>query len=227
MFSFLFKIIINYLYVQIAILAFMAPFFAGYWYFVGRHHKRTFSEHIERYFDSRYGNALVFAWAAAEAAVWFVIPEFLLLLVIFMRIHKKRQLLYFDIYGTAFGTLIAYGLHFTTSQLIGVPYITTKMVDQVSLWYQQLGIFGLIHQPFSGVPYKVFTHLAPSHHYPFFFFLIFAVLVRISRYLITYTLFMQLYPFLHEYAYRHYVWLMGVTTFLFSALLLKVFWAYS
>jgi len=218
------KVIINYFYCQIAILAFMAPFFAGYWYYSGRKQRDlNIHEHIERYIGSKFGNALVFTWATSEAIFWFVIPEFLLALVIFMRIHRKKQLLLYDIYGTAFGTLIAYIIHFSPDKVAKLPFITVKMVGKVNTWYDHSGIIALIHQPFSGVPYKVFTHLAPLHHLPFVPFLLFAVVVRISRYYLVYTIFMRLYPILHTYAYRNYIWLMGVATFIFSVFLLRVY----
>ena len=161
-----------------------------------------------------------------EALVWFVIPEFLLILLIFMRIQGKRELLFYDIYGTAVGTLIAFAIHIPERLIDGLPYIQPSMVLQVRQWFDAHGIFGLIYQPFSGVPYKVFVHLAPEYHYFIFTFIIFAVIVRISRYYLIYLMLSGIYPILHKYVYHHYIRLFLIATFIFSLLLLRVYTSY-
>jgi membrane protein YqaA with SNARE-associated domain len=162
-----------------------------------------------------------------EALIWFVIPEFLLLMIVFMRIRRKRELLYYDIYGTAAGTLIAYIAHLPVQSIEKLPYIQTEMVTQVKSWYDDQGIFALIHQPFSGVPYKVFTHLAPEYGFFLPLFLLFAVVVRISRYYIAYVILINIYPVLHKYVYRNYVRVAIIGTLIFSLMLWKVYTAYS
>lgn len=218
------KIIANYLFVQACIVIFVLPFYYLYRrkYVAEGTVKVSYSQHLEYFFSSRYANWLVFAWAASEALFWFVIPEFLLLLLVFMRIRRKRELLYWDIYGTIAGTLIAYMIHLPAHLIDKLPYIQPKMIDQVNIWYNHLGIIGLLHQPFSGVPYKVFTHLATQHDLFLPLFLVFAVVVRISRYYIAYLIFTYLYPSLHKYVYRNYVRLVVAATFIFSLLLLKI-----
>lgn len=222
------KIIGNYLIVQICIILFILPF---YWLYRRKHVpdgevKVSFNRHLEYFFTSKYANWLVFFWAMGEALVWFVIPEFLLILLIFMRIQRKRELLFYDIYGTAAGTLIAFVIHLPERLIDQLPYIQPNMVTQVRHWFDAHGIFGLVYQPFSGVPYKVFTHLAPHYNYFFITFLIFAVIVRISRYYVIYLFLSSIYPVLHKYVYRNYVRLFLISTFIFSVLLLKVYTSY-
>jgi membrane protein YqaA with SNARE-associated domain len=203
----------------------MLPFFWLYWRSVGRQdkNKQDLSTKLEYFFSSKYANWLVFFWAMGEALVWFVIPEFLLLLLIFMRIKKRAALLYWDIYGTAAGTLLAYVISLSPKSIAKLPYIQTNMVKQVGSWYDKHGILGLVHQPFSGVPYKVFTFLAPHHHFFILWFLLFAVVVRISRYYIIFAILMSFYNVLHKYVYRNYVRLFVIATIIFSILLLRVY----
>jgi membrane protein YqaA with SNARE-associated domain len=205
----------------------MAPFFVLYW----RSHKietsPSLSQRLEYFFASKYANWLVFFWAFGEALVWFVIPEFLLLLMVFMRISRKRQLLLYDIYGTAAGTLVALLIHLPEKSLAALPYIQPKMIVQVHGWYDRLGIGALVFQPFSGVPYKVFTHVAAEYGFFLPLFLIFAVMVRISRYYIGYTLFTLAYPALHKHVYRNYVPLFFIATAIFSLMLFKVYRSYA
>jgi membrane protein YqaA with SNARE-associated domain len=144
-----------------------------------------------------------------------------------MRIHRKTELLLFDIYGTVVGTLMAFVVHLPERLIDKLPYVQPRMVLQVHRWFDARGILGLIYQPFSGVPYKVFTHLAPSYHYFFLTFLIFAVVVRISRYYVIYVLLSGMYPVLHKHVYRNYFRLFAVATFIFSILLLKVYTSYA
>lgn len=222
------KIIINYLVVQSSIILFMLPFYLQYRYrlTLKGELKIDFNRHLEYFFASKYANWLVFFWAMGEAVIWFVIPEFLLLLVVFMRIKRKRELLFYDIYGTTIGTLLAFIIHLPERQIVLLPYVHISMLEQVKHWFSQLGIFGLIYQPFSGVPYKVFTYIAPEYHFFLPAFLIFAVIVRISRYYIAYAILTTVYPVLHKYVFRNYVRLFIIATFIFSILLLKVYTSY-
>lgn len=224
----LLKIIANYLIVLGCIILFMLPFYLFY----RRKHIQdgeediSFSCHLEYFFTSKYANWLVFFWAMSEAVVWFVIPEFLLILLVFMRIKRRRELLYYDIGGTVAGTLIAFAIHIPERLIDKLPYIQPSMVLQVKYWFNAHGVLGLAYQPFSGVPYKVFTDIAPQYHFFILTFLVVAVIARISRYYIIYLFLTNIYPLLHKYVYRNYVRLFLIATFIFSILLLKVYDSY-
>lgn len=221
-------VIVNYLIVQISIILFMLPFYL--WYSHKKppelDHAKDINHKLELFFSSKQANYLVFFWAMGEALVWFVIPEFLLLLVVFMRIKNKSQMVIWDIYGTAAGVLLAFLIKLPRDSISNLPYIQPKMVSQVEAWYEQSGIFGLVHQPFSGVPFKVFTHLAPEQGYFILWFLIFAIIVRIARYVVLYGIFVSIYPILHRFVLRNYIKLFFVATFIFSLMLLKVYNSY-
>ena len=107
-----------------------------------------------------------------------------------------------------------------------LPYVQPAMVQQTQVWYQQHGIFGLVYQPFSGVPYKVFTFLAPHYHFFILAFVAVAVVVRIARYYIFFAMFSLIYPVLHKYVYRNYLKLVLAAIFIFSVLLIRVYLAY-
>jgi membrane protein YqaA with SNARE-associated domain len=222
------KILGNYLIVQTSIILFIAPFYLLYW----RKHvsagrpRVSFNRHLEYFFTSNYANWLVFFWAMGEALIWFVIPEFLLVLLVFMRIRRRRELVYYDIGGTIAGTLVAFMINLPDRFIEKLPYVQPRMLAQARYWYNAHGILGLIYQPFSGVPYKVFTHLAHDYHFFIVTFLIVAVIVRISRYYIIYLLLSSIYPVFHKYVYRNYVRLFLIATFIFSVLLLRVFESY-
>lgn len=220
--------LINFIFITTSIVFFIMPFFVWYWL----NHKESFNKigfnhYLENFFSSKQANWLVFFWAAGEALIWFVIPEFLLLMVIFMRVHKKRVMLLFDLAGTVAGTIVAYIIRMPQDAIAGLPYIQEKMVTQTVTWYNDMGILGLANQPFSGVPYKVFTHLAWQYEFSIVLFMVVAVTVRMIRYLVAYGLFVALYPRLHKIVYRNYVALALVAIAIFSILLLKAYNAYS
>ena len=219
----------NFLLILLSITAFISPFYLWFWY-VHRPKVNTFKDFntsLEYFFSSNQGNYLIFSWAALEAVIWFVIPEFLLILVIFMRIHKKRQMLMYDIYGTITGTLLAFIISFSPSALIKLPFIQTKMITQVGDWFSSLGVWGLLHQPFSGVPYKVFTNLASHYHIAMIEFLIVAIIVRISRYVVFYGIALAAFPKLHKYVYKNYLYLYVGTILIFSVLLYKAYMSFA
>jgi membrane protein YqaA with SNARE-associated domain len=224
-----FEVIINYLFIQISILLFIAPFYLSYKY---RHPGFSFkhlltNEHIEKFFSSNQANWLIFFWAAAEATCWFIIPEFLLLLVIFLRVKNKRKLLAYDIAGTFIGTIIGLMLSiYTKFNVLIIPYITPNMAHQVQAWYTSFGSFGLLFQPFSGIPYKVFVQNAHYFHLNLFLFLLLAVVVRVARYYLFYLLFVGLFPFLHRFISRNYIPIFMISCFIFSLLFLKVYNSY-
>ena len=189
--------------------------------------KPHFNYFMERFFLSRESDALVFCWAAAEAIFWFIIPEFLLVLVMFMRLHRKFDLIKYDILGTVVGSLIAIYIRLPTSSFLQLPYIRPRMLEQVTIWFQEHGILGLLNQPFSGVPYKVFTHVAPDFHFFVPLFIVVAVAARMVRYLVAYQVIKALYPALHGYVRKHYLRLFVVAIAIFTFLLMHVVALYS
>lgn len=204
---------------------FFAPFVFVFWFrrrseIAGKN--PHFNYFMEKFFLSKESNFLVMTWAAAEAIAWFVIPEFLLVLVIFMKVRRKMELVVYDIIGTAIGTVVAVWLHFSNTTLLSLPYIYQTMLTNVEEWYTQYGVLGIFFQPFSGVPYKVFNALALDHAFFIPLFIILAIVARMIRYLIVYEVTKAIYPFLHHFVRKHYLILFIFATFVFTVLLMKV-----
>lgn len=225
MLEYLGSFLVNFLLVFVSMGLFFAPFLAVFWY----RHRHEISEarphfnyFMEQFMRSRESNYFVAAWAAAEALFWFIIPEFLLILVVFMKIHRKFDLVKYDIIGTVIGTLVGFAIYVDDTVFLRVPYIYQKMLDQAHHWFETMGVWGLIHQPFSGVPYKAFIHEAQDFQFFVPAFLIIAIVVRMFRYVIMYEATKALYPLLHTFVRRHYAWLFVLATAIFTALLMRV-----
>jgi hypothetical protein len=217
----------NYLIILVSILVFTSPFY----YFYKRQGHGTIKSHginreIAGFLQSKQSDYLVFFWAMCEALFWFIIPEFLLLLVIFMRTKRKRELLIYNILGTVAGTVLAFSFNLPVHLIERLPYIQPAMTAQVAAWFEKSGIFALIHQPFSGVPYKVFAYLAPNYHFLIIFFIIVVVLVCVARYLIVYVVLNFISPLLHRYVYRNYIYLFLVVVFIYSLIFIRVYNSY-
>lgn len=217
--------VINFSIVFVSIFLFFLPFVTVFWYrrrdeIAGK--RPHFNYFMEKFFHSRESNALIAMWAAAEAVIWFVIPEFLLILIMFMKVRRKIELVKYDILGTVIGTIVAITLHLPEKTLLSVPYIYQGMITHVHQWFSAYGIWGIFFQSFSGVPYKVFNALALDYRFFIPFFIILAVLARMIRYLIIYEMTKALYPFVHRFVRKHYAILFIVATVIFTVLLMKV-----
>jgi membrane protein YqaA with SNARE-associated domain len=223
--AFTLKYLVNFIGLFLSMVLFFAPFVAV---FAWRNRASIkganphFNYFMERFFMSREADALVFAWAAAEAVVWYIIPEFLLFLLIFMKVHRKFDLVKYDILGTIVGSIVALSWHLPQKTFLELPYIRPRMLTQVDTWYRHHGIFGLLYQPFSGVPYKVFTHEASTFHFFIPAFILLAIAARMVRYVVAYEATKALYPLVHRYVRKHYGVLFVVAIAVFTFLLLHV-----
>jgi hypothetical protein len=216
---------INLIIVLVSITAFFLPFIGIFWYRRRREitgKRPHFNYFMEKFFRSRESDALVAVWAASEAIFWFVIPEFLLVLIMFMKVERKVQLVKYDIIGTVVGTAIALWLQLPEKVLLSIPYVYQGMIDHVHGWFNDFGILGIFFQPFSGVPYKVFNSLATDYGFFLPLFIVLAVCARMLRYLIVYELTKALYPFLHRFVRKHYGVLFLLAMVVFTILLLQV-----
>jgi hypothetical protein len=215
----------NFALVFTSIVLFFAPFVFIFWL---RNRKDItaakphFNQFAEQFFMSKESNYLIVIWAIGEAVIWFVLPEFLLFLMIFMKVRHKFDLLKYDIIGTVIGTIIAIFWHAPQEFLLKLPFVYPKMIEQVTAWFTDHGVLGLAFQPFSGVPFKVFNHLALDFNFFIPLFILVAILARMSRYFIAYEITKAVYPLIHKFVRRHYAVLFLVAILVFTMLLMRV-----
>lgn len=222
--------IVNFLIIFIAICLFFLPFIAIFWYrnrVEINEKKPHFNYFMEKFFHSTESNVLIAIWAFAESIIWFVIPEFLLILMMFMKVRRKIQLVIYDVIGTVIGTIVAILIHLPEHTLLKIPYIYKKMIIDVHHWYTEHGIFGIFFQPFSGVPYKVFNALALDYNFFIPLFIILAIVARMVRYIVVYELTKAFYPFFHKFVKKHYAILFVFAIAIFTFLLMRVSNTYS
>ncbi len=225
MVDYLLSLASNFVLVFVSITLFFAPFVLIFWW---RNRKDIaavkphFNQFAEKFFMSRESNWLIVMWAIGEAVIWFVLPEFLLFLMVFMKVRHKFDLLKYDIIGTVIGTTIAIIWHAPASFLVQLPFVHQEMIDKVTMWFTDHGILGLFFQPFSGVPFKVFNHLALDFNFFIPLFIIVAVIARMARYFIAYEITVAIYPLVHKFVRKHYAILFVVAILVFTMLLMRV-----
>jgi 1-acyl-sn-glycerol-3-phosphate acyltransferase len=103
----------------------------------------------------RTGLAVCFAWAAAEAVSWPILPEFALAALVVVAPRRAPRLALAAAAGSVAGGLVAYSLG-----AVGVqppaPMTSPRMHAAAAQQLAADGPSALRHQPFNGVPYKVY-----------------------------------------------------------------------
>jgi 1-acyl-sn-glycerol-3-phosphate acyltransferase len=122
----------------------------------------------ERFASSRNGAALMFLWALAEAIVWPVIPDALL---VPMAAGNRRRFyvpLAAAVCGSALGGLLlmlaaAWWPAPALAILEHLPLVTDRQIQTASHGLATRGALAFLAQPWSGVPLKVWGVMAGVH----------------------------------------------------------------
>jgi 1-acyl-sn-glycerol-3-phosphate acyltransferase len=126
------------------------------------------------------GLLLAFGWGFAEALVWPLVPELLVALVAVAAPKAGPRLALAAAAGSLAGGLAAYalgaaGLH------PPAPLTTPRMHAVAATQVSAEGAAALRHQPFSGIPYKVYAVRAGEAHVPVASFVAWTVAARGGR----------------------------------------------
>jgi membrane protein YqaA with SNARE-associated domain len=130
--------------------------------------------------------ALAAAWATAEATVWPIMPDFVLVPCAAARPATWWRLTLAASAGTAAGGCImhALGRRGAAEPLLDrLPLVCPPMVTAARYWLASQGPRGLRHQPLSGLPYKVFALHAGTLGLPLGEFMAWSLAARGTRFL--------------------------------------------
>ena len=129
---------------------------------------------------------LLAIWAFFEASIWFVIPDFFLLVLCVLSPKKYKK---FFLIGIIF-SLIGISAYFMfVSQypgkageiLIETPFIRGRMIEAIGSLYNDQGISSVLKQTTTVIPVKVWTYQAVTHNFNFFIYLLFVGISRAIR----------------------------------------------
>ncbi|MDQ3913878.1 MAG: 1-acyl-sn-glycerol-3-phosphate acyltransferase [Actinomycetota bacterium] len=114
---------------------------------------------------SRRALVVMGVWGVAEALVWPVSPDFLLLPLVVLAPRRWRHLCAAALAGSLLGGAISYtaGPAEVGSVLLdNAPLVTDRMVAVAGERLGDDGARALLSQPLAGIPYKVFSYQAAS-----------------------------------------------------------------
>ena len=224
-----FEILRQIFFISVCIILFFAPFFLG---FLLKNRKKlttkkmSYTSLMEEYFWSPCASVMVAIWVFAESIFWFVAPEFLLVFMLFLPKKRSAKLILYDFYGILAGTIFGLILPISMDFVRKTPYVYGSMISAVENWLREFGPFGLIFQPTSGIPYKIFIAESAAAGIPFFSFLIVAMIIRMARYATFFYSFQFLRRFFAKLISKHYAIYTIFVLVIFSILLLRVAWIY-
>ncbi|WP_338703955.1 1-acyl-sn-glycerol-3-phosphate acyltransferase [Streptomyces sp. Q6] len=135
---------------------------------------------VARVVGSRAGLPLAFVWAGAEALSWPLMPELLLAIACVAMPRRALGLSVAALAGSLAGGLLALQLASTGVQL-PAPLTTDRMRAEVRHELVAEGAAAVRHQPWNGIPFKVYAHEAGRADVPAGDFLAAAARARGTR----------------------------------------------
>jgi 1-acyl-sn-glycerol-3-phosphate acyltransferase len=125
-------------------------------------------------------------WAAAEALIWPIMPDALLVPLCVVFPHRAWQFWLAATLGSAIGGALAFGAARKgyAVNIRQMPLIREAMVQQADKWLAEEGPKGVRHQSLSALPFKVFALLAGERKLDFAPFIGWAMLMRGLRFAI-------------------------------------------
>jgi membrane protein YqaA with SNARE-associated domain len=129
--------------------------------------------------------ALAFVWAVAEATLWPIMPDAVLVPLALRRPSSWWRLVVAAALGTSAGAAVSYALgqrRPDRQAIERLPLVRPAMAAAVDRWLAAEGARGVWRQPATGVPLKVFARLAGAREVPLGTFLLWAVTVRSVRF---------------------------------------------
>lgn len=139
------------------------------------------------------GRLAAFAWGAAEASFFFLVPDILLS---FVALTAPRRV-WGHLAAAMAGALFVGALMFQWSAstpvarrfVAEVPRVSASMFDQADADLRSHGAWGAVFGPARGIPYKVYAVQAPSHAITLGAFVAASVPARLWRMLATVAVF--------------------------------------
>lgn len=142
----------------------------------------------------KVGIWLALVWGFAEGTLFFLIPD---IIVTFAALFAPRKSGW-HLGAVVLGSLIAGAIMFAwgsrdpqaaRAAVDRVPFVTAQMFKTVEADYPESGVLALLKGPMSGIPYKAYAVLAPSHEIGLGTFLLVSIPARLERLVITWVLF--------------------------------------
>jgi 1-acyl-sn-glycerol-3-phosphate acyltransferase len=152
--------------------------------------RKTWYERAGDLARSRAGLVLAFCWGVAEALWWPIVPDYVVALLAVAAPGRWMKLALAAAAGSVLGGALAYGLGAAgagAAVLGHAPFLTERMHDFALGRMGAEGGSGLMAQPWSGVPFKVFGYHAAEAGLGFGTFIAWSAIARGYRLLLVAT----------------------------------------
>ena len=149
---------------------------------VPRRQRLSAATRVRRVAMSRWGLLGAFAWAVAEAVSWPFVPEVLLGVLLLARLRWRRAVVLVGVAaaGSVAGCALTYALA-AGGHAPPAPLTTPRMASTVAQQTAAEGATAVRHQPWSGIPVKVYAAEAGRRNVPAPTFLATVAWVRMVR----------------------------------------------
>ncbi len=133
------------------------------------------------------GTSLLAAWSFMEAICWFILPDYLLLIMVVLCPTKAKRFAIISLVFSMLGCIVMLGLVGCFPEQIGhfiftLPFTSAGMLTKVHHLEHMYGITATFLQPASAIPAKVWTYAAIyQFHWNLFIFWSFLAIARGSR----------------------------------------------
>lgn len=137
--------------------------------------------------SARSAGAVAFLWGAAEATVFFVVPDVWCAHLALRDLRRALAACLWAAAGALCGALALWAASRADPQGVAalldrIPGIGPEMVERARNLLSTLGLFGLVAGAFSGVPFKLFVLHAAASALPLSAFLAAAFVARLLRF---------------------------------------------
>ncbi|HVL90821.1 MAG TPA: 1-acyl-sn-glycerol-3-phosphate acyltransferase, partial [Actinomycetota bacterium] len=191
--------------------------------------RRSLHARVRGFAGTRPALLLAFGWGAAEALVWPIVPDLLVAALALAAPRRAIPIAAAAVAGSVAGGLAAYGLGAlgAAGVLDHVPLVTGRMQAEAASRMTTDGAAGVLGQPWSGIPFKVFAYQAPAAGVDAGAFAVFAFLARAVRFLQVAAMFAAGAILLRRWIDRLYAWTLGAVLVVFYYGLSRVVAAWS
>jgi membrane protein YqaA with SNARE-associated domain len=176
---------------------------------------------------SRFALILLTVWAFFEASFWFIIPDFILLVLCMLNPKNYKKFFIFTILSSLIG--ITFYFLFVSNYpsislniLMNTPFINQNMIDSINTLYNNEGIVSSLWQTTTFFPVKVWTYQAALHNFDLFLYLFFLAISRSIRMFIISFTFSFLGRKFNRFIRRNLLWMLIVYILVFFAILFQV-----
>jgi hypothetical protein len=147
------------------------------------------ADNLTRWLAGPRGRLAAFAWGAAEASFFFLVPDILLSFVALTAPRRVGGHLAVAMAGALLVGALMFQWSASTSLarmwVAKVPRVSASMFDQADADLRSHGAWGAVFGPARGIPYKVYAVQAPGHAITLGAFVVASVPARLWRMLTT------------------------------------------